>query len=252
MLVSHRKHFIFTKSLKTAGTSVESYFERYCMPDGEWQESHGRDEYVSEAGIIGCRRPNVSGSIWYNHMSARRIRDLISQDIWDRYFKFTVVRNPFDKLISGFYFFENDKQNYSYTQRLKAFARQILDRGNPIDRVEGKTEIERFRCWIQKGGEIIDRDKYLIDGQECVDYFIRFENLHEGMKHVCDRLSIPFEPSRIPEFKKGIRHDRIQVRDYYDHETVQIVQKIYSWELERFGYDLPKEHIVEQSAAASC
>ena len=241
MLVSHRKHFIFTKTVKTAGTSVESYFEPYCMPDGEWQGSHGRDEYVSEAGIIGYRGMDSSGSTFYNHMSARRIRDLIGQDIWDRYFKFTVVRNPFDKLISGFLMIEerekNRKKNYSYIKQLKAFVKgQILDKGKPIKRVKGKTEIERFRSWIRKGGAIVDRNKYLINEQECIDYFIRFENLHEGIKHVCERLSIPFEPSRLPEFKKGIRSHRIPIQDYYDHETEQIVRKIYAWELKRFGY----------------
>ncbi len=213
MLVSHRKHFIFTKTVKTAGTSVESYFEPYCMPDKEWQECHVRDEYVSEAGIIGYRGIDSSGSTFYNHMSARRIHDLIGQDIWDHYFKFTVVRNPFDKLISGFFMFEEVNENYSY--------------------------IEQFRSWIRKGGAggvIVDRDKYLINEQECIDYFIRFENLHEGIKHVCERLSIPFEPSRLPEFKKGIRSHIIPIQDYYDHETEQIVRKIYAWELKRFGY----------------
>ena len=239
MLISHRKQFIFTKTVKTAGTSVESYFEKYCMPEGEWQESHGRDEYISEEGIIGYRGANPCNPIWYNHMSARKIRDLIGQDIWDQYYKFTVIRNPFDKLISGFYADEKQRQNYSFTQRLMAFVRKTLGRGNPIDRVKGKTEIERFRCWVQKGGLIIDRDKYLIDGQECIDYFIFFENLHKGIKHVCDRLSIPFEPLRIPQFKKGIRRHKIPIQEYYDHESTQIVQNIYAWELGRFGYDLP-------------
>ena len=55
MLVSHRYKFIFTKTVKTAGTSIESYFEKYCMPEGEWKESHNREEYVSETGIIGYR-----------------------------------------------------------------------------------------------------------------------------------------------------------------------------------------------------
>ena len=108
-----------------------------------------------------------------------------------------------------------------------------------MNQVKGKTEIERFRCWIRKGNTIIDRDKYLIDGKECVDYFIRFEDLHEGMKHVCDRLSIPFEPSRISEFKKGVRHHGKQIRDYYDHETEVIVRRLYPRKLERFAYDLP-------------
>ena len=55
MLISHRKRFIYTKTVKTAGTSVESYFEPYCMREGEWSFSHSRAEYVSEAGIVGIR-----------------------------------------------------------------------------------------------------------------------------------------------------------------------------------------------------
>ncbi|MEM1367108.1 MAG: sulfotransferase family 2 domain-containing protein [Cyanobacteria bacterium P01_H01_bin.15] len=240
MLISHRKNFIYTKTVKTAGTSVESYFEQYCMPDGEWQESHARKEHVSEAGIIGFRGNNVSGRIWYNHMPAIRIRDLIGQDIWDRYYKFTVVRNPFDKLISRFYMLENRKKKYNTIQRTKALMTRMIGIGSPIHQIKGKTEVERFRCWIKKGGEIIDRDKYLIEGKECVDYFIRFENLHEDLKHVCDRLKIPFEPSRMPLFKMRKRDQNRKIQDYYDDTTIQIVQNKYAWELKRFSYELPK------------
>lgn len=238
MLVSHRKHFIFTKTVKTAGTSVESYFEQYCMPDGEWQESHNREEYISVAGIIGYRGPQRKGETWYNHMPAKLIRDLIGQGVWDSYFKFTVIRNPFDKLISGFYFKEKRKKYYSRKRRLIGYAHKILGIGDPIDRVSGDTDIERFRSWIRTGDAVIDRDKYLIDGIECVDFFMRFEELNDGVKHVCDRLSIPYNPSRIPEFKKGIRNGRLNIRDYYDSETKRVVQEKYAWELERFGYDL--------------
>jgi len=217
MLVSHRKRFIFTKTVKTAGTSVESYFEKYCMPDGEWQESHSRKEYVSETGIIGCRGANAKESTWYNHMSAADIRERVGREVWDNYYKFTVIRNPFEKLISGFSMFEHDKL---------------------LDRIEGETPVERFRNWVQNGGSIRDRNKYLIDREECVDYFIRFEDLHGGIKHVCDHLSIPFEPSRVPEFKKGIRDDTLGVREYYDNETERLVRKRYAWEFEKFGYEL--------------
>ena len=239
MLISHKKRFIFTKTVKTAGTSVESYFEPYCMPDGEWQELHAREEYISATGIIGYRGNNARSSTWYNHMPAKEIFDLIGQDTWDRYYKFTVVRNPFDKLISGFFMYEKRKQNYSIIQKAKALSRQILDLGNPIDRVQGKTAVERFRCWIQKGGEIPDRDKYLIDGQECIDYYIRFEELNEGVKHVCNCLGISFEPARIPQMKKGIRDNKVNIQDFYDNKTRQIVEKKYGWELERFGYVFP-------------
>ena len=79
MLVSHIKKFIFTKTAKTAGTSVESYFKEYCMPEGEWEESHNCSESVSDAGVIGFRGkrntfvPTWHKHRWYDHMSAKKI-----------------------------------------------------------------------------------------------------------------------------------------------------------------------------------
>ena len=110
MLVSHRYKFIYTKTRKTAGSSVESYFEPFCMGEGEWTERHFREEYVSAAGIIGFRgKPaNMGAARWWNHMPARLIRERLGEDTWRSYFKFCVIRNPFEKAISAFY---HDKRN---------------------------------------------------------------------------------------------------------------------------------------------
>lgn len=241
MLVSHRKSFIFTKTVKTAGTSVESYFERWCMPEGEWKQLHVRDEHISDAGIIGERSARPSNARWYNHMSAYNIRKQLGHDIWDEYFKFTVVRNPFDKLVSGFFMFNRP---------------QTGERS-------GEDEIRCFRAWLQNFGELaimnkslieahdvphylkpielslVDRDKYLIDGEECVDHFIQYESLVPDIKNLCEKLRIPFEAQQIPEFKKGIRHHRIPIREYFDSQSQEIVQDLYAWEISRFGYSLP-------------
>ena len=93
MLVSHRYKFIYTKTRKTAGSSVESYFEPFCMPDGEWTQRHFREEYVSDAGIIGFRgNPAKAGdAYWWNHMPARMIRRRLGEDTWRSYFKFCVI-----------------------------------------------------------------------------------------------------------------------------------------------------------------
>lgn len=221
MLVSHRKQFIFTKTIKTAGTSIESYFEKYCMPEGEWQKSHLREEYDSETGVIGYRGDDPGASKWYNHMSAKAIQDLIGIEIWNKYFTFTVIRNPFDKLISEFYMFA-------------ARELRLLNSKN-----NSTTEIDLFRTWVKNGNAITDRDKYVINGVECVDFFIRFEQLMDGIKYVCDRISVPFVPSIVPEFKKGVRPQLYPVREYYDRETEKITQDLFSWECERFHYILP-------------
>lgn len=235
MLISHRKKFIYTKTVKTAGTSVESYFEKYCMGEGEWSFTHARGEYVSEHGVIGYRGSNASGTTWRNHMPAAEIKAKVGQHVWNEYFKFCVVRNPFDKLVSGFHMFEKAKENRTTGQRVKTSIKKMLNMCEPIDRVVGKTDAERFKSWIKSGGWIDDRDKYLIGGEVCVDYFIRQENLEYGIRFVCEHLGLPFEPYAIPKLKSGIRPENAR-HEYWDYETVDIVNRLYSFEITKFNY----------------
>lgn len=217
MLISHKKKFIYTKTHKTAGTSVESYFERYCMKEYDWELTGFREMMVSNEGIIGYRGHNPIGKLWYNHMPASEIRDKIGSTIWDDYFKFCVVRNPFDRLVSMFYFINKD--------------------------IEFDDSIESFRKWIQTG--VIEKErikymeKYIIDDAICVDYFIRYENLLACIKEVCDRIDVPYEPDRIPKFKAGFRDRSIKLIDFYDDKTIKVVEAVYKKELDYFDYRLP-------------
>tara|TARA_B100001059_G_C17787283_1_gene557909 strand:+ start:169 stop:894 length:726 start_codon:yes stop_codon:yes gene_type:complete len=240
MLVSHRKKFIVTKGKKTAGTSVESFFERYCVPEGTWEASHRREESVTESGIIGYRGPNAKSSTWRNHMSAKEIRDQIGREIWDDYYKFTVIRNPFDKLVSLFYWLEKRKQNgYSISRKGRSLITRLTGIGNAFDRVSGNTDIEKFRSWIRLGGTVNDQGTYLIDQQECLDYYIRFEDLDGGIRDVCRHLSIEFDSGDLPKFKTGLRKNDRSIREFYDSETEDLVRKMFGWELDQFGYEMP-------------
>ncbi len=214
MLISHRKQFIYTKTAKTASTSVESYFEPYCMPEGEWSFQHARDEYVSDAGIIGYRGSAGGEDQWFNHMAAADIREKIGMEIWNAYFKFTVIRDPFDKLVSGYFF-------------------SIRDTEQPPEPVTG------FRDWVKNGGDVIDRHTYTIDGALCMDYYIRFESLTDDIRQVCTALQLPYEPERLPTLKGGFREQAIPLAAFYDRHTRAIVEQKYAFELEHFGYRCP-------------
>jgi hypothetical protein len=234
MLISHKHKFIFTKTVKTAGTSVEIYFEPYCMAPQEWQCLHGRDEYESEYGVIGFRGKNQGSQKWWAHMPAISIRDLVGDESWNSYFKFTIIRNPFDKLISGWYHFI--KPEISIYEKIQFLLR------NPSSlkflKIK-KFDIPLFRNWICSGGKIKDRDKYLIGDLECVDFFIRYEALAEDIQKVCGILSFPWEPARIGAFKKGHRIESIKLTEFYNEKTRKIVASEYAWELKRFGYSFP-------------
>jgi len=214
MLISHRKKFIYTKTVKTAGTSVESYFEKYCMPEGEWVFSHRREEYVSDSGIIGSREKDINRKTWYNHMPAIDIKEKIGDSIWNQYFKFCIIRNPFDKMLS--YFFYDRKDN------------------SPTNL------IDEFKFWLKNNRQAIDRNLYQIDNEICMDYFIRYEEIKTGIKNVCEHLDIPFEPDRIPKLKTGFRNTKIPIPEFYDQETIGIINEMFDFEINYFNYKLPE------------
>ncbi|MEL6721312.1 MAG: sulfotransferase family 2 domain-containing protein [Bacteroidota bacterium] len=240
MLISHRKKFIYTKTYKTAGTSVEAYFEPYCMPDGAWQEMHLRDEYESDAGVIGYRgSPRDTADLkWWNHMPAHLIKERLEDDKkWNEYFKFCVVRNPFDKVISAFHFqnkaLANQSRWYYYRRRLKKRYNNLVHNGIPPSMKKD------FKAWLRSGNMYIDRDKYFINEELCVDFFIQYEDLEGGIQEVCKRLDIPFEPERIPRFKASYRPKK----DYsilFDEEAVGLVREMFKFEVTRFNYQPPK------------
>ena len=215
MLVSHREKFIYTKTAKTASTSVESYFEPYCLPEGEWRFEHAREETVRQEGIIGYRGGDTRGKRWFNHMSAADIREQLGVAIWDRYFKFAVIRDPFDKLLSGYFFSQRPT-------------------GSDAELIAG------FRRWVQSGEAIIDRHTYTIDGHVCLDYFIRYEDLQNGIREVCRRLDLSVDLAHLPRLKAGFRERHIPIQAFYDEQTCLIASDKYAFELDYFGYRPPR------------
>ena len=225
MLISHRHRFIYTKTVKTAGTSVEIYFEDACIPpDSDIARGHAIAETVTEAGVIGFRGVSPGESRWYNHMPASNIRALAGPEVWDSYFKFCVIRNPFDKLVSLWWVIISSDARYP----------TLVEDFSTI-----RTE---FSSWcLLSAANAVDRDKYLIDGQVAMDYFIRYESLVADLEHVCDRVGFPFRPDRLGRYKSGLRASARPFVDYYDAPATRAVQSAFGWELEYFGYTGPSD-----------
>jgi hypothetical protein len=207
MIVSHAHRFVFLKTRKTAGTSVEIALSRHCGPDDIITPLVEEDEKLRlECGGRGAQ--NYDGA--RSHMPAYRVRDLIGRKAWRSYFKFTVERNPWDTAVSG----------YAWTYR------QAEDR----ERLPFSTFVAEVLPEKRTNAGI-----YHIGPRLAVDKVCRYEQLDEEMAKVWAHLGLPGAPD-LPRAKSGLRDAR-HYRDYYTPADVEAVRALYAKLIDEFDYE---------------
>ena len=217
MLISHVRRFIYLKTRKTAGTSVEIYFEPFCVdPERYSGERHHREPEVSQWGVVGSR--GFAAGTWYNHMPAARVLELTGEDIWNAYLKFCVIRNPLDKVVSWFWHSVSDPIRAELVNADFALVRNF------------------FAEWTATRSFPEDRSIYSIGGAPVVDEFVRYERLLPDLQSLCARLDVPWQPERLGRYKSEYRKRPESFEDYYTKEAVHRVREAFAWEMEYFNY----------------
>jgi hypothetical protein len=118
MIISHKHKFIFIKTAKTAGTSLEIALSAICGKDDVISKILPEDEKIrQELGFRGAQNYQIplmdcvwrdiprllhrrKRLIFFNHASAQHIKRHVKPEVWNDYYKFCFERNPWDKLIS--------------------------------------------------------------------------------------------------------------------------------------------------------
>jgi hypothetical protein len=229
MIISHEHRFIFLKTRKTAGTSIEIALSRYCgdwdviTPIGPPKEEALRKE-LSGRGAQNFRMPSSMHALkdgepfsarktdYGNHMPARKVRAMIGPAIWDEYFKFCFERNPWDRAISQYY---SDIWSTRNERRPRPSLLEYL-------RSTANGRLSNF--WI-----------YSIHGDIAVDHVGLYENLNSELERITALLNLPgkLELSRA---KGHIREDRRHYREVMGREERSIIERACAREIAHFGY----------------
>lgn len=240
MIISYLHNFIFIKTRKTAGSSMEVALATHAGPDDIvtplglkeeierirlYPDSHPRnfsENKESEKAFIEALRNGdkrgMGAAFWgedrkkrnlsvQRHGGAKSARKLVGEDFWNSAFKFTIERHPYEKAVS-----------------LAWFARGKREFSDALEDVLTKDLYRNFELYSERGKSV-------------VDFIIRYENLAEDVQRAEQGLGGLPILSRLPKANAAKRRDRRPASEVLTDKQKAIVYETCREEFDLMGYE---------------
>lgn len=145
----------------------------------------------------------------------------IDRDQIRDYFKFTIVRNPFDRLVSLYMWgVKSIYRKYTFSAFVHAVRDGVF------------TELNGHR-YLPQVAYIRDRK-----GNIKVDYIGRYEILKTSFREILRKLDVdkPVKLERYNTSEYRSRRPRLPYQNYYTKDDIKVVSELYKEDLELFEY----------------
>ena len=189
MIASFTHNFIFLKTRKVGGTSLEIVLSSWCSDRDICSPVTAEDEALrAEFGARPRNFRGPDGSVrFYNHMPGTEVRAALP-GLWNKALKFTVERHPYEKVVSRAWW-------------------NIGRRGGSPDQ-ELEAEIEQAIATQS----YLNFPIYCANGEVLVDEIWRYDDMWDRLRDLAHRLDLP-EPAEPPRAKGAHRKDRRPARE---------------------------------------
>lgn len=240
MIILHKPKIIFLKSRKVAGTSFEIALSKFANSESVITPINNDDELIRKE--LGFRGPQNYLQTWgeviqggalsffksfilrrrprsfYNHISAEEVRARVEDCVWKEYKKVSMIRNPFDYAVSSYFHAKNA--------------------GNIVN-----SSFERF-CLDNSHLFGMNNRLYKIDGDDIIDYYIRYESLESDIKQLEKEeplLSGLNEVFTSIKAKGGYRPGTATTQEMFKDapKACELIKILCSDEIKRFNFKVP-------------
>lgn len=195
---------------RTSSTSIKVELSR------RFGAAYGKQDFL-EDGF-------VPHSVFNAHIPAAKMKRRLGAEVWERLYTFSVVRNPWDRMLSLFNYRQkigDIPENMTYAEYLRELAK--LEWGKP-------GRLFHFHGYYMGSADYVSDS----DGQILVSKICRLENRTEDLDEVATKICLPeLGRLRTQQLKPGRQH----YSTFYDSESRKIIGKLYAKDIELFGYD---------------
>lgn len=233
MVISQEEKYIFIHIPKTAGTSIT--------------HSMLKETGIKPASIKGVDGKNHDV---ITHSGALQLKQILGVH-YDEFYSFTVVRNPWDRMVSLYNF-----KLQSAQQRLSGLRPQKPGTTRKGDMKEiAYLSSLGFERWVFEGqcdnhlyGESLTKLPQLCwltdeQGRLIVNHVAKFENLDQELEILKQKFAMNFNgPTGNPSI-----HAPWSL--YYNRDTFECIKERFQVDIDEFGYEMTWEDILENQKA---
>jgi hypothetical protein len=236
MIISESYNFIFVHIHKTAGEAITLAFLPHLGPK---DVTLGGTPTGNIRNLYYKRKYGIS-----KHSSAREIREYIKDDRWERFFVFSFVRHPFERVESLYKYFvmmseRRDKPSF----RNMLYRAPLLEGSDPLKwpGLQAYRETSSFSEFIRHPGFHQDPGSHcqcdmLLDekGRMLADFVGHFDRLEEHFAYVASRVGL--SEVRLPKHNVSKPTSRVDMT-LSEHDR-RYLREIYANDFEVFGFHI--------------
>jgi hypothetical protein len=214
LIISNKYKYIFFHLPKNAGTSVSNkLFEKenfLFLKKSIIYLLRAIGNKKRAYNFYFCNK-KYKFILFNSHSSVREIENTIHHNTFESYYKFAIIRNPFDRFVSRFLYFNKIDKNFKYK------------------------DFKQFILWDLKHEKVLKQKKFLLNNKGVigVDSILRFENIDLDFTILIKKLNLNY---KVQKLKKLNSTSNKNYRDFYNIETKKIVEEYAREDLEFFNY----------------